>query len=86
MASVPTAAGLPATERQPDPVTAGAAPIGPRSRTVTSAAAVVMGVVVVIAQPEEPNQPHDQQADVENPKADHEDPPLGGHAPMLPRV
>ena len=79
MASVPTAAWLPATEREPDPVAAGAARIGPRSRTVASAAAVVMGVVVVIAQPEEPNQPDDEQPDVEDAESDHEDPPLGGH-------
>jgi hypothetical protein len=43
-------------------------------------------IVIVVAQPEKPDQPHDQQADIENPKADHEDPSLRGHGSMLARV
>jgi hypothetical protein len=40
-------------------------------------ATVVGLVVVVIAQTEEPDQPEDQQADVENAESDHEDPAFG---------
>jgi hypothetical protein len=45
-----------------------------------------MGIVIVVAKPEEPDEPHDQQPDVENPEADHEDPSLRGHGSMLARA
>jgi hypothetical protein len=85
MASIATAAELPATEGKPYAVAARTVLPGTRLGALASAAAVVMGVVVVVAQAEEPDQPHDQQPDVEYPEADHEDPPLRGHAPMLAR-
>jgi hypothetical protein len=43
-------------------------------------------VVPVVPQAEEPDKPHDQQSDVEDPEADHEDPPLRGHGSMLARA
>jgi hypothetical protein len=85
MPAITTTAGVPSTERKPDPVAAGPIALGPRIRIVAPTASVVMGVVVVVAEAEEPDQPHDQQPDVEHPEADHEDPPLRGHAPMLAR-
>jgi hypothetical protein len=74
-----------ATERQPDSVATG--PVFARARIGALAAPAVVAtrVVVVVAQAEEPDQPHDQEAHVENAKADHEDPPLRGHASMLAR-
>jgi hypothetical protein len=49
-------------------------------------AAVVTGVgVVVLTHAEEPDEPQHEQADVENPEADHEDPALRTHMPIVPR-
>src|SRR5215211_170111 len=79
------AAQLPPTERQPDPVPARAVAAGARIRPLATAAVIPAGAVVVVAQPEEPDQPDDQEPDVEHPEADHEDPPLRGHATMLAR-
>src|SRR4051812_36489878 len=64
-------------QRAPEATAAGPAT---GTRIVTAAArAVVVARVVVIAQTEEPDEPHDQQADIEDAEADHEDPALGGH-------
>jgi hypothetical protein len=49
-------------------------------RRAAPAASVVVRRVVVIAEAEEPDQPDDQQADVEHAQPDHEDPPLRGHS------
>ena len=40
---------------------------------------------VVVAQAEEPDQPEDEQPNVEDPKADHEDPTLRAHTLIVPR-
>ena len=53
--------------------------LGPRTRALATAAVVSGRLVAVVAQAEEPDEPGDQQADVEYAEADHEDPPLGGH-------
>src|SRR5947209_8657976 len=76
-------ASLPhAAERDPLSTTAR---VGVRRRIGPAATgAVVARRVVVVAQAEEPDEPHDQQADVEYAEADHEDPSLGGHKPMVP--
>jgi hypothetical protein len=52
-------------------------------RAVATAArtAVVRLVVVVVAQAEEPDEPQDEQAHVENAESHHEDPPLGTDSP-----
>src|SRR4051812_3348022 len=68
---------LEASQRLAEAAAAGAAT---RARIVTAAAgAVVVARVVVVTQAEEPHEPHDQQADIEDAEADHEDPTLGGH-------
>ena len=85
MPAVAPTAEPPATQRQANAVPTGPVALGSRSGALAPAAIVPAGIVVVVTQPEEPDQPHDQQADVEDPEADHEDPPLGGHAPMLAR-
>jgi hypothetical protein len=41
--------------------------------------ALVVLRVVVVPQTEEPDKPHDQEPDIEDAEADHEDPTLGGH-------
>src|SRR4051794_1719403 len=48
-----------------------------RAGATAARTAIVGLVVVVIPQAEEPHQPQDQQAHVENAEAHHEDPPLG---------
>ena len=75
----------PAAQRQPDAVAAGAVLARAWIGAFAPAAVVAVRVVPVVAQAEEPDQPHDQQSDVEDPKADHEDPPLRGHGSMLAR-
>src|SRR4051794_29362687 len=45
--------------------------------------AVVGLVVVVIPQAEEPHEPQDEQAHVENAEAHHEDPPLRTDVPIV---
>src|SRR3954447_8205918 len=51
-----------------------------RGRIVATAArTVVVRRIVVVAEAEEPDQPHDQQSDIEDAEADHEDPSLGRH-------
>src|SRR5918992_2416263 len=77
--AVASAPKAPAPQREPDAVAARSVPARPRLWPLASAAVVALGVVVVVAQAEEPDQPDDQQPDVEDPEADHEDPPLGGH-------
>src|SRR4051794_16061065 len=68
---------LQATEGLAQPAAAGAAAgIG---LVAAAARAVVVARVVVVTQAEEPDEPHDQQADIEDAEADHEDPALGGH-------
>src|SRR5829696_8830827 len=74
-----SAAELPGAERQPDPVSAGAVLARPWARALTPAAVIAARIVIVVAQPEEPDQPYDQEAHVEHAEPDHEDPPLGGH-------
>jgi hypothetical protein len=54
-----------------------------RTWTAASWTAVIRLIVVVITQTEEPHEPQDQQADVENAKPDHEDPTLGTDDSML---
>ena len=76
----------PAAQGQPDAVPAGTVLARARIRTLAASAVFAWGIVVIVAQPEEPDQPHDQQADVEYPEADHEDPSLRGHDSMLARV
>jgi hypothetical protein len=83
--AVAAAAEAPPAEREPHAVAARAVLAGTRTGALAPAAVVSMGVVVVVAQAEEPDQPHDQQSDVEDPEADHEDPPLRGHDSMLAR-
>jgi hypothetical protein len=78
----PSPAGARGTEGQPEAAAAGAT-VGIRLGP-TAAWAVVLRRLVVVAEAEEPHEPHDQQADVENPEADHEDPTLGGHDAMVP--
>ena len=58
-------AEAPAAQRQPDAVPARAVLARPRIGAFAPAAVVTVGIVVVVAQPEEPDQPDDQQADVE---------------------
>jgi hypothetical protein len=71
-------------EREPE--TAATGPVAGRGLRSAAAGAVVLGLVVVVTETEEPHEPHDQQADVENPEADHEDPTLGGHVAMVPPI
>jgi hypothetical protein len=75
-----------AAERQPDSVASRAILAGARIWAFASSAVVAASVVIVVAQAEEPDQPNDQQAHVEDAEADHEDPPLRGHASRLARV
>lgn len=53
-----------------------------------AAAVIVVALVtragVVVAQPEEPDKPEHEQADVENSEADHEDPALRTHMLIVP--
>ena len=86
MLAVAPAAERPPSEREPDAVAARPVAIRARLRALAAAAVLPGRVLAVVAQPEEPDQPHHEQADVENPEADHEDPPLGGHEPMLARL
>jgi hypothetical protein len=79
MIAVAAAPETPATERKADAVAAGSIVPGLRTGPLAAAAVVTAGIVVVVPQPEEPDQPDDQQADVEDAESDHEDPPLGGH-------
>jgi hypothetical protein len=76
----------PWTERQLDAAASRALRASARAWALTAAAVVAARVVVVVAQPEEPDQPDDEQAHVEDAEADHEDPPLGGHGSMLARL
>jgi hypothetical protein len=69
----------PAAERQTHPVAAGAVAVRARLRTLATATIVAAGIVVVVAEPEEPDQPDDQEPDVEDAEPDHEDPALSGH-------
>ena len=86
MGTVAAVAQVPTSQRQPDPVAAGAVLAGARLGAFASAAVIAVRVVPIVPQAEEPDKPHDQQPDVEDPEADHEDPPLRGHGSMLPRV
>ena len=72
-------ASAPAAERKPHAVAAGAVVIRTRIRPLSSAAVVAAGIVVVVPQAEEPDQPDDQEPDVEDAEPDHEDPALSGH-------
>src|SRR4051812_2550442 len=69
----------PAAQREAHAVAAGTVPLRARIRALAPTAVVAARIVVVLAQPEEPDQPDDQQADVEDAEADHEDPALSGH-------
>ena len=78
MAAVAPAALAEPPDRLPEASAAGPAV---RARLGSAAAgAVVIRAVVVVTEPEEPNQPDDQQPHVEDTEADHEDPTLSGHA------
>ncbi len=79
MVADPAAPEIPGAKRQLDPAPAGAVRTTARAGSLTAAAVIATGIVVVVAQPEEPDQPDHEQADVEDAKPDHEDPPLGGH-------
>src|SRR5215212_8106883 len=81
----PATAEAPGAQRQLDATAAGAVASGARPWALAAAAVVAAGIVVVIAEPEEPDQPDDEQPDVEDAEPDHEDPPLGGHGSMLAR-
>jgi hypothetical protein len=73
-----------------------AAPLGPRVGVrerrptigiVTTAGATRSAaafVVLVVALAEEPDQPHDERADVEDAQSDHEDPPGQRHSEADP--
>ena len=52
---------------------------------LTAASILVGRLVAVVAQPEEPHQPDDEQAHVQQAEANHEDPPLRAHASMIDR-
>jgi len=54
-----------------------------RGATWAAAGTILAAILVIAAEAEEPHEPQDQQADVENAEADDEDPPLGGHALMV---
>jgi hypothetical protein len=69
----------PAAEGQAHAVAAGAVLVGARIWALASATVVATRIVVVVPQPEEPDQPHDQQPHVEDAEPDHEDPALSGH-------
>jgi hypothetical protein len=79
MLAVTSTPESPAAERQADAVAAGTTVPGPRARPFAASAVVAPRVIVVVAQAEKPDQPDDQQPDVEHAEPDHEDPPLGGH-------
>ena len=64
-------------ERTPEPAAAWALPW--RGVGAAAARSVVIRGVVVITETEEPDEPHDQQSDIEDAEADHEDPSLGRH-------
>ena len=83
MVTIAAAAAGPGAERESDAVPAGTVPSRPRAGALAPAAIVPGRVVAVVAQPEEPNEPRNQESDVEHPEADHENPPLGGHVSML---
>src|SRR3954452_23815208 len=64
-------------QRPPEPAAARALP---RGRVVAAAAwAVVVRRIVVVTETKEPDEPHDQQSDIEDAEADHEDPSFGRH-------
>ena len=86
MRAIAPAAEAVAAERQPDPIAPRAVLARAGIGAFAPSAIVATSVVIVVAQAEEPDQPDDQQAHVEDAEADHEDPPLRGHAPMLARV
>ena len=71
---------------QRTPQTAAAGPLAGRGIVAAAARAIVVGWILVVTKPEEPHEPDDQQADVEDPEADHEDPSLGGHVAMVPPI
>jgi hypothetical protein len=73
------ASATPAAKREAHSVAAGSILLGTGVRALAPAAVVAARIVVVVAQPEEPDQPDDEQPDVEDAEPDHEDPPLGGH-------
>lgn len=52
---------------------------------LSPASALVGRLFAVVAQPEEPNQPDDQQPHVQHAEADYEDPPLRAHTAMIDR-
>jgi len=59
-------------------------PVGSAGRTrlgiePPTAVILVGGVVAVVTQAKEPDEPEHEQADVEDPEADHEDPPFRAH-------
>jgi hypothetical protein len=78
-------AEIPGAQGQPDAASSGSVASSARARALAASAVVAARVIVVIAQPEEPDQPDDEEPHVEDAEADHEDPPLGGHGSMLPR-
>jgi len=77
-------AGAEAPERQPQATASAAVPTRILARASTAGPAVVRPVVTVVAEAEEPDQPQHEQADVEDPEADHEHPSLGGHGGIVP--
>ena len=70
---------VPGAQRKLDAAAARA--VAPRTRAgaLAPAAVVATRVVVIVPKPEEPDQPYDEEPDVEHAEPDHEDPPLGGH-------
>ena len=56
-----------------------------RRTAAAGVAPVVARIGVVVTQAEEPDEPDHEQAHVEDPEADHEDPALRAHAVIVPR-
>ncbi len=85
----PSRARLPGATRRAEAQAAAAGPrrgrSGPRLPPPPPPPSSSGGSSRVVAQAEEPDQPQHQQAHVEHAEADHEDPALGAHTPMLPR-
>src|SRR4051812_24026350 len=68
-------------EREPQATAAGAV-VGTGIRSA-AARALVIGWALVVPQPEEPDQPHDQESHVEDPEPDHEKPSASRHSVIL---
>ena len=83
--SRPPAGTRPGLSGRPPPPGPPAGRSGPRLPPPPSPPSSGGSSLAVVAQAEEPDQPHHEKAHVKHAEADHEDPALGAHTAMLPR-